>query len=232
MLVLAGDIIADVAFWDGSNAVDIYTPWLTDLAQRHKAVIYVGGNHEGYMSSFKTAFRYMNKLAGRLGNMFVLENDSVVVDGVKFLGTTMWTPLDGPLDQFLVRDMNDFEYIGSWTVFKWRAAYTVARSFLETELSKEHDGPVVVVTHHLPSYQSIGKQFIERSDQCAYAANQDDLMLKYKPALWCHGHTHDSFDYGVMDYGDVLCTRVVCNPHGYYGKEVNSEYDPTKVVEV
>ena len=231
VLVLAGDIIANIKRWIGSS-LDIYTPWLKDLARRHKAVIYVGGNHEGYGSSFKTAFGYMFKLAEQLENLHVLENASVVVDGIKFLGTTKCTPLDGPLDAFAIEGMNDIVVINQWNVYKWRQAYQVARYFLETELANEHDGPVVVVTHHLPSRQSIGKRFIGSTLNCGYVSNEEDLMLAHKPELWFHGHTHDSYDYEVVDYDQEVCTRVVCNPHGYWGHEINPNYDPTKTVEV
>jgi hypothetical protein len=232
VLVLAGDIIADVRTWAGSPALDIYGPWLKDLAQRHKVVIYVGGNHEGYQASFKTAFDYLNELAGRVANLHVLENDTVVVDSVKFVGTTKWTPLDGPHDQFRVRQMNDTKVIAGWNVFTWRQAYQDARNFLETELAKDHDGPVVVVTHHAPSMQSIAPGFIDSYLNCAYTSNEEDLMFKHKPELWFHGHTHVSFDYVVADYEENDCTRVICNPYGYYRYEENQEYDPIMTVEV
>lgn len=232
VLVLAGDIIADIKTWAGSVALDIYSPWLKDLAQRHKAVIMIAGNHEGYMSSFKVAFKYLNELAEQLTNFHFLDNDNVVVDGVKFLGTTKWTPLDGPHDAFAVDQMNDLRVISQWNVYKWRQAYQMARYYLETELANEHDGPVVVITHHLPSYQSVGEQFRGSTLNCGYVSNEDDLMLKHKPALWIHGHTHDSHDYEVMGYDDEVCTRVVCNPLGYHGHETNLNYDAHKTVEV
>ena len=232
VLVLAGDIIADVRTWAGSPALDVYTPWFKDLAQRHKAVIYVGGNHEGYQSSFKTAFSYMFELADQLKNLHVLENDTVVVDNVKFLGTTKWTPLDGPSDQFHIGMMNDTKVIAKWNAFKWRQAYQMARYFLETELAVPHDGPVVVVTHHAPSYQSIAEFFRGSPLNCAYASSEEDLMFKHHPELWFHGHTHVSFDYKVTDYDGNECTRVICNPYGYFGHEENAKYDNTFTVEV
>ena len=232
VLVLAGDIIADVRTWAGSPALDVITPWLKDLAQRHLAVIYVGGNHEGYQSSFKTAFDYLNELAGEVANLHVLENDKVVVDGVKFVGTTKWTPLDGPHDGFYIQQMNDTRVIAGWNLFTWREAYQKARYFLETELAEKHDGPVVVVTHHGPSYQSIASIYRGSTTNCAYFSNEEDLMLKHKPELWFHGHTHVSFDYVVSDYDDNECTRVICNPYGYYRHEENISYDPTMTVEV
>ena len=232
VLVLAGDIVADIRAWSDSEALDIYTPWLKELAGRHRAIIYVGGNHEGYMSSFKTAFDYMNGLAESCENFHVLENDSVVVDDVKFLGTTKWTPLDGSHDNFYAQGMNDLRVISQFNVFKWRQNYQTARYFLETELPKEHDGPVVVITHHLPTYQSVHPRFHGSTYNACYFSREDDLIMEHKPTVWFHGHTHDSSDYVYEDYDGNPCTRVVCNPYGYHGHELNEGYDPVKVVEI
>ena len=231
VLVLAGDIVADINVW-AHSALDIYTKWLMDLAQRHLATIYVGGNHEGYGSNLNTAFEYMRGLSEMFPNFYVLENESIEIAGVKFLGTTKWTPLDGPHDQFYARELNDTKYIGSWNVFKWRQAYEKARYFLESALQKPYNGKVVIVTHHLPSFQSVSESYIGNSFNGCYTSREDDLMMTYKPALWIHGHTHDSCDYEVIDYDQEVCTRVVCNPYGYHGHDLNPAYDPTMVVEV
>jgi hypothetical protein len=44
--------------------------------------------------------------------------------------------------------------------------------------------------------------------------------------VWIHGHTHDSFRYAVNG------VRVVCNPRGYYRRELNPDFDPGLVIEV
>jgi hypothetical protein len=51
------------------------------------------------------------------------------------------------------------------------------------------------------------------------------------PALWIHGHTHDSFDYLVGP------TRIVCNPKGNGpmrpGRRLeNMEFDVRMVIDV
>ena len=232
VLVLAGDIVANIPLWLHNDQLDLYTPWLTELAQRHKAIVYVGGNHEGYNGSFKIAQSYLTELSDDIPNFYPLENDTIIIDGVKFLGTTKWTPLDGPYDQLHVRDMNDVVAIRGWNVYKWRQAYQIARYFLETELSKPHDGAVVVVTHHAPSYQSVVGEYLGSSLNCGYVSMEDDLMLKHQPDIWFHGHMHESIDYLVEDYGDVIASRVVCNPHGYYGEMVNPNYNPKMVIDI
>ncbi|MDX8482282.1 hypothetical protein RFN28_28060 [Mesorhizobium sp. VK24D] len=56
----------------------------------------------------------------------------------------------------------------------------------------------------------------------AYASDLSALIEAGRPALWLHGHTHDSCDYQVGN------TRVVCNPRGY--EDENAAFDPALVV--
>ena len=50
------------------------------------------------------------------------------------------------------------------------------------------------------------------------------LIEERQPALWVHGHTHDSCDYRVGN------TRVICNPRGYENE--NGAFDPGQAVRV
>jgi Icc-related predicted phosphoesterase len=43
----------------------------------------------------------------------------------------------------------------------------------------------------------------------AFSSDLSELILKYQPALWVHGHTHGSIDCTIGE------TRVLCNPKGY-----------------
>src|SRR5690606_37391535 len=88
----------------------------------------------------------------------------------------------------------------------------------------DRDIPTVVVTHHLPSAQSVNPKFTGDLLNAAYASDLDQVIEDGRPALWVHGHTHDSCDY---QFGD---TRVVCNPRGY--DDENAVFDRKLVVEI
>jgi Icc-related predicted phosphoesterase len=83
----------------------------------------------------------------------------------------------------------------------------------------------VVVSHYLPSRQSVPVRFERSLSNDWFVCNVEAFILERKPALWIHGHTHDSVDYRIGS------TRVVCNPLGYAGKE-NDAFDDTLLVEV
>ena len=61
-----------------------------------------------------------------------------------------------------------------------------------------------------------------------FVSDLADRIARWQPALWLHGHTHDSFDYRLG------ATRVVCNPRGYApgGVVENACFDPQLVLEV
>jgi predicted phosphodiesterase len=224
VLVLAGDTIS-------ADLREDITPWIKDLSQRHRAVVMVTGNHEGYHGSRSIATTYWQYAAAMNKDLYVLENDTLFIDNVRFLGTTLWTALAGPLDHLFVYEMNDFDFIQGWTVAQWKYAHGLAVEFLHDMLDQEFDGKTVVVTHHLPTFSSIGEKYLNDKDNCGYATNLDNLIGYNDIAVWFHGHTHDSFDYMAGD------TRIVCNPHGYFptrenGDRRNPNFNPTMVVDV
>jgi Icc-related predicted phosphoesterase len=86
----------------------------------------------------------------------------------------------------------------------------------------------VVISHHCPSEQSVHDKY--RADTImngGFRSNLDDFIC-YRPQikLWCHGHTHEEFDYVLGE------TRVVCNPRGYIGHENRADYFQLKYIDV
>ena len=56
-----------------------------------KPVIYVPGNHEFYFRHMNKTAIEMREIAAGSGNIHLLDNDEVIIDGVRFLGCTLWT---------------------------------------------------------------------------------------------------------------------------------------------
>ncbi len=205
-------------------------------------VIYVPGNHEFYGGSLDgTVHELRRQSAG--SNIHLLDNDELVLDGVRFLGSTLWTDfrLDDDAEhrahaaaeaQRLVRDFSrirmseadarPFSPADSTVVFDRNVAW------LERLLDRPHAGPTVVITHHGPSPRSIHPRFAGSPLNAAFVSNAEHLMGEERVALWIHGHLHDSFDYVVRG------TRVLCNPRGYFvnGANENPRFDPGLVVEI
>jgi hypothetical protein len=176
----------------------------------------------------------------------LLVNDCVVLDSVRFIGTTLWTDytLDASRTSDAARDSDiawamknaewmlmDHQQIARddnswirWSASDARAAFQVARTYIETVLEVSHDGPTVVVTHHAPSPLSIAPRFLGSPLNPAFASDLTATIMRNRPDVWVHGHVHHSVGYVLGE------TQVVCNPRGY-GDE-NPDFDPAFVLDL
>jgi Icc-related predicted phosphoesterase len=213
ILVLAGDVCI-------KGRVD----WINDIAGRFNHVIYVLGNHEFYNGAMDSIYKKTREKL--VDNVHLLENESVTIAGVTFHGATLWSDfLNGNPMSYLrcEQAINDYRLIragdGSHR-FKPQIAHSlhnISKVFLQENV-KEGD---IVVTHMAPSLLSIHEKYKnDMNINGSYASDLSELILDTKPELWFHGHVHTSFDYTVGN------TRILCNPRGYVGEELNSEFEP------
>ena len=208
-----------------------------------KPVLYVPGNHEFYGWGMQDAAHELQQLS-RGTHVNVLDNRSLVLQGVRFLGTTLWTDFRlfeeaGRQAQAMAeaqRFMRDFSRIriGSppgdavLTPSDTAGLFAANVRWLEEELAMPHPGPTVVITHHAPSPRSIHPRFADSLLNACFVSDAEHLLDASRVRLWIHGHTHDSFDYLLNG------TRVVCNPRGYVkdGVNENPRFDPELMIEV
>lgn len=78
LLVLAGDIHRPAATLE----------WLKDV---EIPVVYVLGNHEFYGSSFSETYKILAQADTQLPNLHWLQNSSLELNGIRILGTSLWT---------------------------------------------------------------------------------------------------------------------------------------------
>ncbi|MDQ6971048.1 MAG: metallophosphoesterase, partial [Mariprofundaceae bacterium] len=197
-------------------------------------VIYVCGNHE-YHDAASTMAEHieMMKQVASGSNVTVLDNESLELYGVKFIGTTMWTDLQeaySPLYCDIDRISVDESAYGPVHFNKDYAQmlFDKNRSWLKSALGQPFDGKRVVITHHAPSLKSLHDQYVGNPWNPCFMTNMEDLMGD-RVDLWIHGHTHNNFDY------EVNSTRVICNPRGYphpFGGWENREFDESLVIDV
>jgi predicted phosphodiesterase len=239
VVVLAGDID------NGTRAIEWAEHTFPD-----KTVLYVPGNHEFYGSELSETAAALQERARRSQNVHVLDNKELIVDGVRFLGTTLWTDFallgtepkenifrearNYVLDFRKIRMANDF-----LTPQQTIGLHQHALLFLHKRLQQPFSGQTVIVTHHAPHPGSVHPRWA--GNLCNPAFVSDLTRLMGQSRLWIHGHTHDSFDYRVNG------TRVLANPMGYrssnwrdpqsIGKLMrvsaeNALFDPALLVEI
>ena len=229
VVILAGDIARP------REAVD----WASRLG---KTVLYVPGNHEFYGGTIRGTLGELERLCEGT-SIRVLDDDEVLINGVRFLGATLWTDfmLCGGGEQRAAamaearRYMRDFSVIraseGSQAPFTpadSAALFEAHRAWLEGKFAEPFSGPTVVITHHAPSLGSIHPRFEGSLLNACFVSDAERLVAGSRARLWIHGHTHDSFDYRLK------ATRVVCNPRGYAkdGVNENPQFDANLVVDV
>lgn len=208
-LILAGDICE-------INKTKKLISFLEKMCEQYLNVIYILGNHEFYGGHIVHSIEKIKHETKHLTNLFILENESILLNGVKFIGATLWTDMNGanPIDKWHIQQrMNDYRYIRIKDYQKIKPDDTILKhresvKFITRELSNVDD-PAVVVTHHAPSLLSIHEQYRGNVLNAGYVSDLSELILDYKPTFWIHGHMHNSFDYMIGD------SRILCNPKGY-----------------
>ena len=220
-LVLAGDIFTAHGFANVDSKKKRYRAFLDHVSKTYKHVVYVGGNHElyGWKNTRKS---YLAEIRRELpANVHLLENESVMLDGVRFAGGTLWTNFGGSqhYQNLAQHGMNDFRVFSTNDALRWHYE-TVC--FLDCLEPYER---TVFVTHHAPSFLSVHPRYAGDPLNTAYASNLEHLM---DVPFWVHGHMHDNSDYTVGN------TRVLSNPRGYPTRDgsENPHFNPTATFEV
>jgi Icc-related predicted phosphoesterase len=217
-----------------TRRLDRYIRFFMEECTKYRHVLYVMGNHEHYGFRFDKTYSHIN--AHLPDNVILLENQSVELDGILFVGATLWTDCNknDPLTYHHIKfNLNDYNlikqyYVDSGKYYKLTPEYThkvhkETLSYFKNVLDQNKNKKVVVVTHHGPSKQSIHPRY--RDDyhmNGGYSSNLDQFILDHPQIkFWTHGHTHDTFDYMIGQ------CRVICNPRGYTGYERRAkEFDP------
>ena len=225
VVVLAGDILTE------HYGVQWARKCFPDLP-----IIYVMGNHEFYDARYERVLERAREEAVKR-HIQLLEKDQVIIDGVRFLGTTLWTDfaVEEPLlprsiaYRYANGSMTDFSIIrygnGMLSAQVSHDLHKLARAWLIDRLAEPFDGKTVVITHHLPHRLSIDPRFERHPLNPAFASHMPELV-RPPVNLWIHGHTHCSCDYVVEG------TRVVCNPRGYGPADLNEQFNQYLIVEV
>ena len=224
VVVLAGDI----------HVRDKGLRWALDNI-KDKPVIYVLGNHEYYGKAYPKLVMSLKEMT-KDTNVTILDRGVVTIDGVNFLGCTLWTDFELFVDPRLTgyqcqQIMTDYKKIRLSPKFSKLRTIDVASihhqsiGWIKQQLEEKRGMTNIVITHHGPSIQSLPDKCAVDTSDAAYVSRLDSMVKSYKPSLWIHGHLHNSSDYFIED------CRVICNPLGYPG-ERNPDFIDELIIEV
>jgi len=218
VLVAAGDI-------------SIGTTALKWLEQATCPVIYIAGNHEYYSGDIVHTLNEL-RIQSKVHDIHFLENNSITINDVRFLGATLWTDFDNKnkdIMEYAAVSMNDYNYIGCdgyvLTPEDILKTHEQSKKWLAKELDDQFKGKTVVVTHHAPSIRSWHGEY-DSMHLYNYCNKYEEYIEHYDIDLWIHGHIHANSDYSINK------TRVVCNPRGYCDHQFVDGYAINKTIEI
>lgn len=234
VVILAGDIGL-------AKNSETYVDLIKDACERFKYVIMIMGNHEHYKGKFPLTYSTIWTATLDFENFDLLEKDTVVIDNVAFICATLWTDMNknNPVTMFTAQAvMNDYKCVRTgpesepW-LKKLKPLDTMsdhmrAKEFIFPAIKehKEAGHKVVVVTHHLPSFESIPSLYKGDDLNGAYASELSEDILDHEPDIWIHGHVHENCNYMIGN------THIICNPRGYHPDQLNPDFIDTLIVEV
>jgi Icc-related predicted phosphoesterase len=250
--LVAGDTFVAQYFHDDTrehfeaNIADFHM--LLDTLGEFRKAYFVMGNHEHYSGIFDyTAETLREYLEGT--NVTLLDKEFVALnDEWQLFGGTLWTGYNNQ-DWFAMHaakdKMNDHTIIKKLLPQGRTNPYGEPFGrFLPHDAYEEHvktldalqnglyewkqiDKKTIVMTHHAPTFQSVHPRFAGDILNHAYATDLSELIMDNPNVkYWFHGHMHDTHDYNVGE------CRVLCNPRGYQGYELNCIFDPEFTIEI
>ena len=216
LIVLAGDI--DI----GEQGIA-----MADGAAKFAGVpvVYVAGNHEAYGHDLAALEPRLRQAAWNTDGRVVYLNCNVArfwFDGepLVVLGCTLWTDYmlasDSEFEGAELR-MHDHQQIllksGPFQPADAQDFHHKHRSWLDAQLKKiaaERPQPrILVVTHHAPIPQALGKRGAALAK--SYASDLRTEIASWPRLSWIHGHTHHRHETPVG------ASTVVSAPRGYPG---------------
>jgi predicted phosphodiesterase len=209
VVILAGDIDT------GSEGIK----WAKKCFPR-QPVIYVMGNHEFYGHSMQTLMSEC-RAETQGTNIHLLENQSVQLGGLTFLGCTLWTdfglwPKPNEAMGAALDYMSDYKLIqtsaGRLQPINTVKLHQASLAWLRAQLKLSAREKTVIITHHAPSGKSIPPRFAGDILNGAFASDLKAFLKQCRVPLWIHGHTHHCVDYRIG------ATRIYSNQRGYPGE--------------
>lgn len=171
-------------------------PFLEWCCRKFDRVFWVYGNHEFYVMDEPRPDRAMNTLKyfverwiseKKHDNLAILDNKSVVVQGVKLIGSTLWSNVPTNREAWITWHINDYQNIG---VMEGKVArrlqvrdtndyHQQSVEFIRNEINDcaERGLKAVVLTHHAPLFgESTAPQYRGNKNRWAFCSDQASLF--------------------------------------------------------
>lgn len=220
ILILAGDIVP-------FRAMEKHLSFFDYVSDHFQATYWLPGNHEYYYSDIADRSGTFNESIR--SNVFLLNNVSLLLDKVKLLFSTLWTPIKPEHHYAIMQAMSDFQVISNGDRRLIPQDYTdmhdQALAFLSQELAKPSSCPVMVVSHHVPTLLNYPPEYLGGVLNEAFAVELDKLIDEHSPDYWLYGHHHRNV--AAFKMGN---TTLLTNQLGYVRNGEHTEFEDNKII--
>ncbi len=219
-------------------AVTMYREFLQRCSDQFKHVLYIAGNHEFYHGKYPAGMDYLREEVSHYPNIRYLENETVEINQVSFIGSTLWTDFnkgDPTTIAFIAGALNDYRQIRRNDMNYRRLmpedilkVHKESLKYIGTTIINDPNKTYVVLGHHAPTKLSTKPKYEKDFHMNGgYSSDLTEFIINHPQiTVWTHGHTHDAYDYMVGN------TRILCNPRGYLGYETFEETIELKYFDV
>ncbi|MCG8582018.1 MAG: metallophosphoesterase [Bacteroidales bacterium] len=222
ILVLAGDIVPFVV-------LEEHNDFWNFLSKNFKYVYWVPGNHEFYYSDVAECIGPCYKKLR--DNIILVNNTSVVHQGIRFIFTTLWTHIS-PANQLSIQyHMSDFKVINDGddilTPEGYNQLHRDSLNFLTGELEKTGFEKTIVVTHHVPTYIGYPEKYKGDLLNEAFAVELKHLLEDAAIDYWIFGHHHENTCRFTIGQTQLLSSQL-----GYVHYNEHTDFCNTSWIEV
>jgi hypothetical protein len=202
--VVAGDISRDRAS---------IRPVLEEISKNYLMTVFVDGNdeHRWNLETLGNSYKTLKQDIGEIENFIWLQDDTLVIDNLAFVGTNGWTSFDFADDGSYAENKKWFETTYKQSMYAGQQIEAMAMSdagFLCRTVDKLQRHPdvkkICVISHFVPNVNLIIKdpQFADQPERLNTTGN--NFMLRCleedhenKIHTWCFGHYHSDVDMNI-----------------------------------
>ena len=156
------------------------------------------GNHKYYGEQLNVLEKM--RVAARGSRAYILDLDEVMLEGIRFLGATLWTDYlafgrdhrPEAMDK-AARFLNVHRLINrpyGFTPADALECHERGRAWLEAKARHEIGWSDRHGCHHAPSLLGTDAKFRNDYLTGAFVSDLEELIKRYSPTIWIHGHTH------------------------------------------
>lgn len=189
ILVLAGDI--------GEPFSSLFENFVDYCSNHFENVLFVAGNHEYYGHSIEEVDNKIKMFSEKYENFYYLNNEIFEYEDICFIGTTLWTDLNGMKNDDLLSVMRDFREIKDFTPESEKNKFKQNIELIEKHLREKK---CIVITHHAPSYECIDIKFKDDKFRSCFASDLEHLFTNKNMVGWIYGHLHHNKKINANKY--------------------------------